>query len=99
AGARASCFDATSDCYSVLVTAAFRPAMHWDAWFQETLSDASVRTWPLHVGDSFSDAPSSRADYRYVETVLHNGITSGCGGTAFCPDGALSPAQMETRRA
>ncbi|HEX4439252.1 MAG TPA: S-layer homology domain-containing protein [Thermoanaerobaculia bacterium] len=94
AGARASCFDATGDCYSVVVTAATRPAMHWDAFFQETLSDTSVRTWPIHIGGSFSDAPSSRADYRYVETVLHNGITTGCGGASFCPDASMSRAQM-----
>jgi hypothetical protein len=53
-----------------------------------------VRTWPIHIGGSFTDAPATRADYRYVETVLHNGITAGCGGTAFCPDGSVSRAQM-----
>jgi len=94
AGARASCFDATGVCYSVMVTAANRPLLHWDASFQETLSDASERTWPVHIGGSFSDAPSSRGDYRYVETVPNNGITTGCGGTSFCPDASMSRAQM-----
>jgi S-layer homology domain len=94
AGERASCFDATSNCYAVTVSAATRPAIHWDASFQETLSDASVRTWALHVGRSFSDAPSTRGDYPYVETVLHQGITSGCGGSAFCPDASVTRAQM-----
>jgi len=77
-----------------MVTTANRPLLHWDASFQETLSDASERTWPVHIGGSFSDAPSSRGDYRYVETVLHNGITTGCGGTSFCPDASMSRAQM-----
>ncbi len=94
AGQLASCFDATADCYSVTAYAPSRPSLHWDATFQETLSDTSVRSWPLHVGRSFSDVPSTRGDYRYVETVLHRGITSGCGGTVFCPDGNLSRAQM-----
>jgi len=93
-GARASCFDATANCYAVQVFAATRPAQHWDASFQETLSDASVRTWPLHVGGSFADTPSSRGDYRYVENVFHHGITSGCGGAAFCPDSSVTRAQM-----
>jgi S-layer homology domain len=93
-GARAPCFDATADCYAVLVSAATRPAPHWDATFEETLSDTSVRTWPLHIGGSFSDAASSRADYRYVETVFHHGITSGCGSGVFCPDASVSRAQM-----
>jgi len=93
-GARGSCFDATANCYAVQVFAATRPAQHWDASFQETLSNASVRTWPLHVGGSFSDTPSSRGDYRYVENVFHHGITSGCGGTAFCPDSSVTRAQM-----
>jgi len=92
--ARSSCFDATADCYAVLVSAATRPAQHWDATFQETLSDSTVRTWPLHVGGSFPDAASSRGDYRYVETVFHDGITSGCGGGLFCPDASVTRAQM-----
>ncbi len=38
--------------------------------------------------------PSSRGDYRYVETVLHQGLTSGCGGTLYCPENQISRAQM-----
>ncbi len=94
AGQLASCFDATGNCYSVTAYAAARPALHWDAAFEETLSDTSVRSWPIHIGRSFADVASTRGDYRYVETVLHKGITSGCGGTSFCPDGTLSRAQM-----
>ncbi len=94
AGQLASCFDATGNCYSVTAYAASRPALHWDATFEETLSDASVRSWPLHIGRSFGDVAATRGDYRYVETVLHKGITSGCGGTSFCPDGTLTRAQM-----
>jgi len=94
AGERVSCFDATADCFTVMAYAPTRPALHWDATFEETLSDASVRSWPIHLGRSFSDVPSSRGDYRYVETVLHQGLTSGCGGTLYCPDNQISRAQM-----
>ena len=36
---------------------ATRPATHWDAQLQETLSAAAPKTWTLHVGDSFTDVP------------------------------------------
>jgi hypothetical protein len=93
-GVSMSCFDATGDCHTVTVFSAMRPSLHWDATFQETLADTSLRTWPIHVGRSFSDVPSTRSDYRYVETVLHTGITSGCGATTFCPDSSVTRAQM-----
>ena len=88
------CFDATGNCFTVQVFASPRPSLHWDATFQETLSDTSVRSWPVHVGRSFSDVPSTRGDYRYVETVLHRGLTSGCGATTYCPQNPVSRAQM-----
>ena len=94
AGERVSCFDATADCFTVMAYAPTRPALHWDATFEETLSDTTVRSWPIHLGRSFSDVPSSRGDYRYVETVLHKGLTSGCGGTLYCPENQISRAQM-----
>ena len=93
-GERLSCFDATGDCFTVMVFAATRPSLHWDATFEETLSDTVVRTWPIHVGRSFADVPSTRGDYRYVETVFHHGITSGCGGTSYCPENDITRAQM-----
>jgi hypothetical protein len=94
AGETVSCFDAGANCYAVSIAAPSRPALHWDATFQETLSDTSVRSWPIHVGRSFTDVPSSRGDYRFVETILHSGITAGCGGATFCPDQDVTRAQM-----
>ena len=40
-----------------------------------------AKTWMLHVGDSFIDVPRSQPFYRKIETLLHSGITSGCGGS------------------
>jgi hypothetical protein len=94
AGERVSCFDGTGDCFTVMAYSATRPALHWDATFQETLADTTVRSWPIHIGKTFGDVPSTRPDYRYVETVFHNGITSGCGGTSYCPEQPVSRAQM-----
>jgi hypothetical protein len=50
--------------------------------------------WTLHVGESFSDVPRSHSFYRPIETLLHAGLTSGCGAGAFCPDAGISRAEM-----
>ena len=73
---------------------ATRPATHWDATFLETLSNGVAKTWTLHVGNSFPDVPVSDGAYRFVETLLHNGITAGCGGGNFCPTSNVTRWQM-----
>ncbi len=92
-----------SDCYGVSITAATRPATHWDASITESLNPASApqgpplaqKTWMLHVGGSFTDVPSGSNFYPSVETVLHNGVTAGCGdGTTFCPTDTVTRQQM-----
>ncbi len=95
AGASSSCFDATTDCYVVSVSnPAVRPATHWDAQLQENLSAATPKTWPLHVGGSFTDVPQTQLFYRAIETVLHGGITAGCTATAYCPGDPVTRSQM-----
>jgi hypothetical protein len=86
---------ATPDCYSFQITAAVRPATHWDAAFTETPSGGHgpvART--LHLGDSFTDVPRSQPFYVKIETLLHSGITSGCAPGQYCPSDALSRGQM-----
>jgi hypothetical protein len=95
AGAPASCFDAGGDCYLLSVSnPASRPAIHWDAGFTETVNGNAAKTWVLHLGGSFLDVPSSDPFYRSVETLLHSGVTGGCGGAAYCPGAAVTRAQM-----
>lgn len=43
------------------------------------------KRWTLHVGGSFGDVPRGSPFYRFVEALLHRGVTSGCGPGAFCP--------------
>ena len=53
------------------------------------------KTWTVHVGGSFTDVDSSSPFYSAIETVLHNGVTAGCGaGTAYCPADTVSRQQM-----
>jgi hypothetical protein len=91
--ASAQCFE----CYGVSVTAAVRPQRHWDATTLETIAPAAhgqMKTWTLHVGDSFPDVPRSNIFYRFVETLLHQGVTSGCTATEYCPASPTTRQEM-----
>jgi hypothetical protein len=94
-GDRFNCYDGTvgHDCYVVTVGGT-RPGVHWDASFEEDLSSGGGESRTLHVGDSFSDVPRSQPFYRKIETVLHGGITAGCGGTKYCPGEPVTRGQM-----
>jgi hypothetical protein len=86
------------DCYQVSVSRpTTRPAAHWDLTVRETLGPDTLgqtQVWTLHVGESFTDVPPANPFYRFVETLLHAGVTSGCGGTSYCPDGSTTREQM-----
>ena len=87
------------DCYALAVSnPAARPAIHWDASFLETLTPADThgqaKPWTVHVGGSFTDVPTSSPFYRFIETLLHKGVTGGCTATAYCPTAATTREQM-----
>ncbi|MGH9382507.1 MAG: choice-of-anchor D domain-containing protein [Thermoanaerobaculia bacterium] len=92
-GATASCQD--GGCYQMgLNDPSPRPARHWDASFDEELSDATTATWTLHIGDSFTDVPRAGLFYSWIETLLHHGVTGGCTATEYCPAGPNTRSQM-----
>ncbi len=92
--AQASCAT-TGNCYSVLVTAATRPLTHWDSTILETVSPTgTTKTWTLHIGDSFTDVPPTNGFYRFVETILHKGVTGGCAAALYCPADSTTREQM-----
>jgi hypothetical protein len=92
AGGTAAC---TTDCYAATASAATRPAQHWDTTVDETLSvPGQGKTWLLHVGGSFADVASTSPFYRFIETLLHNGVTGGCGADAYCPASSTTREQM-----
>ena len=71
------------------------PATHWDATFTETLSDGDpAKVWTLHIGDSFTDVPTLTALLPKIETLLHNGVTTGCTATTYCPGDTVFRVQM-----
>ncbi len=74
------CFSATANCYEMTVgNPVSRPAPHWDASFKEALSTGGAKTWTLHVGNSFSDVSNNTFFYPFIETLFHNGVTTGFG--------------------
>ncbi len=87
-----------TDCYQLGVGfAGTRPATHWDAALTERLTPdelGQAKQWSLHLGDSFGDVPRGNGYYRFAETLLHRGVTAGCGGASFCPSGHTTRQQM-----
>jgi hypothetical protein len=87
-----------TDCYQVQVdNPSPRPVQHWDASAVESITpdtQGQQKVWRLHIGGSFTDVPSTNPFYRFVETLLHHGVTGGCGGTSYCPSVATTRDQM-----
>ena len=96
------CFSATGNCYEISISGT-RPAQHWDATLDETLTSSSgplgipnrIKTWALHVGQSFEDVPQD-SFYPYIENILHNGVTAGgsCGAASYCGEDGVLRQQM-----
>jgi hypothetical protein len=93
-GATARCSTATGNCYGVSIAAGARPETHWDASVVESLSSGGPKSWTLHVGGSFADVPAGNPFFRFVEILLHRGITGGCSGNLYCPGSASTREQM-----
>jgi hypothetical protein len=82
------------DCYGVSVSGT-RPSSHWDSTILETVTPTSAtKTWTLHVGESFTDMANTNPFYRFVETLLHAGVTGGCGADTYCPGSSTTREQM-----
>jgi hypothetical protein len=96
-GATAGCA-ITGNCYAVgLSVPASRPSTHWDATLLENIvpvAHGQAKAWAVHVGDSFGDVPRTSGFYRFVETLLHRGVTTGCAATQYCPATPTSRDQM-----
>jgi hypothetical protein len=96
-GATASC-TGTGDCYQVGISVpTARPAAHWDAPLHEEITPGPLgqsQVWRLHVGGSFADVPATSPFYRFVETLLHRGITAGCAAGQYCALDSTNREQM-----
>ena len=54
----------------------------------------SAYTPPAATGTVFGDVSSSDFAAAFIEQLVSEGITSGCGGGNYCPFGAVTRAQM-----
>ena len=87
----------TANCYSISNTVTARPSIHVDASAVEAIApdaQGQQKTWLLHIGNSFTDVPTTNPFYRFVETLLHYSITGGCGATTYCPSNSTTREQM-----
>ncbi len=92
-GATVSC-QAMSDCFQFEPLSP-RPTMHWDVSILEYVPTSNnLARWVFHIGESFSDVPLSAGNYVHVETMLHHGITGGCGGDLYCPKTQVGRGMM-----
>jgi hypothetical protein len=49
---------------------------------------------PVPAIQTFNDVAPADFGYQYIEALAASGITGGCGGGNFCPNGTLTRAQM-----
>ncbi|BAO45596.1 hypothetical protein TBH_C2691 [Thiolapillus brandeum] len=49
---------------------------------------------PAASGSVFADVPTSHWAAPWIEQLASEGITSGCGGGNYCPDGLVTRAEM-----
>jgi uncharacterized repeat protein (TIGR01451 family) len=60
----------------------------------DVLGTCEVAAEPVVIGVDFADVPPSHAFHDFVQTVLRNGITGGCGSGNYCPGDPVTRAQM-----
>ena len=58
-----------------------------DIWWTRQISPAPATA-------TFGDVPTNHPFFRVIEALAASGITSGCGGGNFCPDGAVTRQEI-----
>ena len=64
------------------------------AIFLERGMKGSSYSPPAARGNVFNDVPTSYWAAAWIEQLAKDGITSGCGGSSYCPDSSVTRAQM-----
>jgi uncharacterized repeat protein (TIGR03803 family) len=79
-----------------LFTPALSPGTLNDVTVTNTASSSTPvsATYPKAFFADFLDVPQSYLFHDYIEKIFRAGITAGCGGGSYCPDEAVTRAQM-----
>ena len=79
------------------------PAGDFDSVTRDAAATALGAAWlwlqagvapPGETGISFDDVPEGYWAYSFIETLVLNGIGSGCTATSYCPDDPMTRAHM-----
>jgi hypothetical protein len=62
--------------------------------FRSAYVEYQRRVSPAPVSATFNDVAPGDFGFQYIEALAASGITGGCGGGAYCPNGTLTRAQM-----
>jgi hypothetical protein len=54
----------------------------------------STYTPPTATGTMFTDVPQSHQFAAWIEQLVNEGISTGCGNNNFCPNASVTRAQM-----
>jgi hypothetical protein len=76
----------------------YKARVRFDATTSQTFHKFRVE-WRRTVSTApgvatFLDVPTTHFFFRWIEALAASGITAGCGGGNFCPDQAVTRAQM-----
>ena len=82
------------DCYTIRITAASRPVVHWETTADELIGFIGGATWTFHVGATFTDVPVASPFYRFVEALVHKDVTTGCTTAEYCPAAPVTREAM-----
>jgi hypothetical protein len=65
----------------------FRKIKAIDIWYKLQVS-------PTPATATFADVPVGAFAFQHIKALVDSGITAGCGGGNYCPDGYVTRAQM-----
>lgn len=65
-----------------------------DLRFKGVRLEWSRQISPAPATATFNDVPTGSFGFQHIEAFADSGITGGCGGGNYCPDNAVTRAQM-----
>ncbi|HEX4438585.1 MAG TPA: IPT/TIG domain-containing protein [Thermoanaerobaculia bacterium] len=91
-GAAATSVNVTGATSADAVTPALSPGTLNDVVL--TNLDSQKGTLPNGFFADFTDVPQADIFHAYIETLVRNGVTAGCGGGSYCRDASVRRDQM-----